>query len=200
MLIGLTGRARAGKDSAASVLVEEFGFKRYAFADKLKSMALALDPLIPDTVYEGLTGRLSTHVKVKGWDAAKLNPEVRRFLQVLGTEAVRDHLGENAWVQALEVQLEEENPERAVITDVRFPNEAEFIRTSPGFAELWKMERVNPDGTPYDNGVGDAHASEALIDTLSADVVVSASSLDQLHGSIRELTAEAISDWEEMFA
>jgi dephospho-CoA kinase len=45
-LIGLSGYARSGKDEAAKVLIEEFGFKRIAFADKLRDFLYALDPIV----------------------------------------------------------------------------------------------------------------------------------------------------------
>ena len=37
-IVGLSGYARSGKDEAAKVLVEEFGFTRVAFADKLREV------------------------------------------------------------------------------------------------------------------------------------------------------------------
>ena len=77
-LIGLVGKKRAGKDTVAATLVEGFGFVRYAFADPLKAASLAADPLVP--IWGG-HHRLSVVVRVLGWERAKENPEVRRFLQ-----------------------------------------------------------------------------------------------------------------------
>src|SRR5690625_5115450 len=36
MKIGLTGKMRAGKDTVADYLVENYGFKKFAFGDALK--------------------------------------------------------------------------------------------------------------------------------------------------------------------
>ena len=36
MIIGFTGVKQSGKDTAASFLVDELGFERHGFADKLK--------------------------------------------------------------------------------------------------------------------------------------------------------------------
>ena len=47
-IIALSGFARAGKDEAAKVLVEEFGFKQVAFADKLRDFLYAMNPLCSD--------------------------------------------------------------------------------------------------------------------------------------------------------
>ena len=42
-LIGLTGPARAGKDSAARVLVNQHGFVRYGLADPIRKMLESID-------------------------------------------------------------------------------------------------------------------------------------------------------------
>ena len=41
-LIGFTGRAGSGKDTAGQVLVRQLGFKRYAFADPIKKALNAM--------------------------------------------------------------------------------------------------------------------------------------------------------------
>ena len=35
-VIGLTGYAQSGKDTVASILVEKYGYRRIAFADKIR--------------------------------------------------------------------------------------------------------------------------------------------------------------------
>jgi hypothetical protein len=182
-LIGLTGYAQHGKDSTAKFL-EPYGYKQYAFADALKQMALVLDPIVstskdwpPGHYYPGLV-RLSSLIEKSGWEEAKKLPEVRRFLQVLGTEAVRDILGENSWVDALGNKLGTDRPKKAVITDVRFPNEAEFVRRQGG--KLWLIQRPG-----FDNGIGTDHPSEAFISTLPVDLQVSATNLEVLEDIVR---------------
>lgn len=192
MIIGVTGYAKHGKDSTGKILMEEFGFKRYAFADILKSMAMVLNPIIPDMTY---TRRLYQLVQDQGWDEAKKVPEVRRFLQVLGTEAVRDHIGEDAWVTALENQITEDgllNSGKVVITDVRFPNEADWVHSIGGV--LWRITRyANPDyfdHTPFDNGIGTDHPSEKYISSLPANREIKAHSLDDLRREVRKAMTE----------
>jgi len=135
MIVGVTGYARHGKDTTGNFLVENYGFLRYAFADQLKSMAITLNPIVRTFTFPKHAERLATLVALVGWDKAKENTEVRRFLQVLGTEAVRDHLGQDAWVDALDKKLNEDEVTRdndVVITDVRFHNEAQFIKRNDG--------------------------------------------------------------------
>lgn len=52
--IGIVGRKRSGKDTAAAALVEKLGYVRHGFADPLKDAALALNP--SSSVPTGTTG------------------------------------------------------------------------------------------------------------------------------------------------
>lgn len=205
MLIGITGLAQSGKDSIGKFLVEEHGFTRFAFADTLKEMALALNPYVESSPAAETSLRLRDQVERVGWENAKMNPEVRRFLQVLGTEGVRDHLGEDSWVKAMDLKLRgfgewtfklEANPlgdhsiyssPNAVITDVRFPNEAEYIWSVGG--SVIRVARENMDGTPFDNGIGRDHPSERSVSGLIADfdVVGISGQLDLLYEDVADV-------------
>ncbi len=141
-LIGLSGKKRAGKDTVAAHLVANYGYTRYAFADIMRTAALALDPIIPQ--HDGMpeTVRLSNFFDdaaaptVEEWEIAKANPEVRRLLQRLGTEVGRDLFGEDFWVEQTFDAIDADNTlgadARVVITDVRFPNEAASIHRNGG--------------------------------------------------------------------
>lgn len=166
-VIGVTGFMGSGKDTIGNVLVADYGYARYAFADQLKSMALALDPLVPPNptlpIFEAGNWRLSTIVRRLGWEDAKKHPEIRRFLQVLGTEGVREHLGEDSWIKALRKRIADDYTGRpVVITDVRFPNEAEAIWDWGGV--VWRVVRPGHEG----NG----HASEREITKIVPDAVI----------------------------
>jgi hypothetical protein len=192
MIIGVTGYAQHGKDTVANLLVREFGFTRVAFADTLKRMALVLDPLVPvDELFHNEQGqaglrdgtmRMAKLIDLYGWEDAKKNPEVRRFLQVLGTEAVRDNLGADSWVNALDMQVSKEG--NYVVPDVRFPNEGEYIMST---GTLWGVSRITLDGEPYDNGVGTSHPSEANVAALlaEADVLFTARNVETLESVVR---------------
>jgi hypothetical protein len=182
-LVGVTGYARHGKDTVGKRF-EEQGFVRFAFADALKSMALALDPFIDPHGDE----RLSEAVQDIGWERAKTFPEVRRFLQVLGTEGVRDHLGDDSWVRALEKSVAKAGAQRVVVTDVRFPNEAAWIHSRGG--KLIRVVRLNPDGSEFDNGVSKEHASEKYVADLPADALLEARDLETLQSQADAAAAQ----------
>ena len=168
-LIGITGYARHGKDTIASVLVKDSGYNRIALADKMREALLALDPIVyasTDPLDAGVVERLSDHVEAGGWDEAKKLPEVRRLMQYMGTEAGRKVLGEDVWIEALAKGFRGfYNDEcRIVIPDIRFVNEARWIARCGG--EVWLVQRPG-----FDNGVGTGHASEQEIPQIVPDVV-----------------------------
>jgi hypothetical protein len=210
-IIGLTGFVRHGKDSVGAVLTEKYGYTRFAFADSLREMARRLNPIIEvvrrtrykDNIQSGRADiaewddntRIVDLVDQVGWDEAKKHPEIRRTLQVLGTECVRDILGDQSWINALEKKLIDQDllyiyddpmmtsgafemRGLVVITDVRFPNEEAYIRRRCG--QVWRISRINPDGSVYDNGIGVGHASEAQVMAIKPDKVLIASTLEQL--------------------
>lgn len=162
-MIGLAGYAQSGKDTVGGILVEEYGFERVAFADKLRACALALDPLIPYVSHSHNSRvRLSWLINAIGWEDAKvMYPEVRRLLQVLGTEVGRDLIYPNVWVDAVCRDLHPGVD--YVFTDVRFPNEAERIQDMGG--SVWRIDRT---GTRPVN----PHASETALDEWVYDYVV----------------------------
>lgn len=164
-LIGITGRAGSGKDTAAEALVE-IGWRREAFADRMRTALLALDPVIchPEPAagvrIDLMPVRLSTVIRQLGWDAAKRKyGEIRRLLQKFGTEAGRDIHGEDCWVNALFRNVEfvggQPMPSPLVVTDCRFANEARAIRGLGGVV----VEIIRPGIEPLPGG----HASEAGI-------------------------------------
>ncbi len=168
-VVGLCGFAMAGKDSVAEVLTGRYGYTRVAFADLLRSMAYALNPLVGATpTPDGFSWeehRLASVVDDVGWDEAKKHPEIRRTLQRLGTEAGRDQLGRDFWVdQAFKTVIPLLNEgKNVVLTDVRFPNEIRAVREVGG--EIWRVDR--PGYGPV-NG----HASEAEWTKVHPEVIV----------------------------
>lgn len=154
MLVAFSGLKGSGKDTAAKVLVDEYGFTRIAFANALRKALLILDPWIPahSGGYQLLP--LSELIADAGWDWSKNNiPEVRRLMQVFGTEVGRMLFGENVWVDVLKKQFPDLNsPDtRYVITDCRFINEAKFVDDNDG-SIIW----IDRPGI-----TSDGHASES---------------------------------------
>src|SRR5690606_20466999 len=135
-LIGLTGRARAGKDTVARML----GIPRYSFADKLREFLYAMNPVVLSD--HGETRTLASAVDEYGWEGIKGTPyafDVRRIMQNYGV-ASRGMYGEDVWVNLLDEKVYADRPPIAVISDVRFDNEAQWVRQW-GNGEVWRIER-----------------------------------------------------------
>jgi len=165
LIIGLSGYARSGKDTVASLLPD---YQRRAFADPMREALLRLNPLISSAM------NVQEAVEIHGWDTAKtVFPEIRRLLQVLGTEVGRDMIHEDIWVKIATKDL---NPGDLVIfADVRFPNEAQAIKDLDG--QVWRINRpevkaINP------------HSSESAMDHWPFDAWLDNS------GSIEDLQAQ----------
>lgn len=194
-LVGLIGKKRVGKDTFAAVLVEEFGFARVAFADPLKEMALTVDPIIDVGAGwddEGHLYSLSDLVEAHSWEYVKdTYPGARRLLQRLG-DGVRQFEPE-FWVWAgmrsvhdLRGAREQyvRQPRPVVITDVRYPNEADAIRDAGGI--LVRIVRPGVDD-------GDTHASETALDDYPADTILSnKGSLEMLTWAARQFARETL--------
>ena len=155
-LIGLTGRAGSGKDTAADYLVQNYGFVKYSFAGPLKEMlkVIGVDCDNRDT-------------KERKHPVFGVSP--RRMAQTLGTEWMRECIHGSGWVlladQFIKTQIELNNLDDVpqvkgiVISDVRFENEARFIRSKNGM-----IIHVVRDTAPVES-----HASEAGVKFLDVD-------------------------------
>lgn len=168
-IIGLSGYAGSGKDTVAKMLHPR-GYKRIAFADTIRALALDLDPTVEDLV------------KMGGWEEAKHNGYVRRYLQKLG-QLVRHHIHAEVWVEAAMRRLEPEG--NYVFTDVRYLNEAEGISMFGG--KLVYIER--PGHEPAND-----HISEVEMDGHQFDaVLVNDGDLNQLFDKVMTLEEQLFS-------
>lgn len=168
-IIGLLGAKRAGKDTFAAQLAKEHGYTRYAFADNVRAVALAIDPIIGYVPSIQEHERLSDVVNQYGWEKAKEDDEVRRFLQRLGTEGIRS-VDRGFWVRPVLANIQWSKAP-AVITDVRFNNEATAIQQAGGL-----LVRINRLG----HVVNDPHVSENELKDYPVDHDITAGSVEAL--------------------
>jgi hypothetical protein len=156
MLIGLTGYAQSGKDTIANILVEKFGFVRVAFADPIRDFCYEVNPMITHVGNEPVF--LRTIVDRDGWDKAKQLPGVRRLLQNVGVSA-RDKFGEYFWIT--EAMKKVRFDSRIVVTDVRFTNEAEWIKNYED-SHMWRV--VRPGVGAVNNHVSESQMANYKVD------------------------------------
>lgn len=172
-LIGLTGHAGSGKDTVRNILEARHDFDGIAFADPIRDMLTALLGSC-DITTDWLTDR-----ELKEKPIPELGLSYRQMAQQLGTEWGRS-LSERLWldIAARKVELcKSFGSEGVVISDVRFPNEAAWIKAQGG--AVWKILRPGIDPVR-------AHASEDLISTLPYDYVIdNRGSIDDLIYAVR---------------
>jgi len=179
MIIGLNGKAGAGKDTVANILESEYGYARLAFADKLKQFAYTLNPIIDaDLTVQQAVDRW-------GWDYVKrVYPEARALLQNVGVEA-RNLVDTNVWVNLVKKQIIAK-PGDYTISDFRFPNEGEMIRSLGGVV-IKIIRPNNPDAIPS------THVSEQYeVDT--PYVIINDGSLENLRSKVYDIRTEILAD------
>lgn len=161
-IIGITGFARSGKDTCADFFVRIQGGYRYGFADPIKQMLISLGIDMTDPFWQN-------H---KEDQIPEFGRSLRYLLQTLGTEWGRSLVHPDIWVKIAEKTFKEQGP-GMVIPDVRFANEAEWIRRAGG--KILLVQRPVRD-------IVRAHVSESGIPIQPGDFIVSNDgTIDQLH-------------------
>jgi len=112
---------------------------------------------------------------------------VRELLQKLGTEAIRDGLHPNAWVNSLMCEykrpkMSEYNPSNWIITDVRFPNELEAIEDVKGLT----LKVVRP--VKKSKTTARLHPSETSLDKAEFNyTIINDGSIEDLIEKVRQI-------------
>jgi len=156
MIIGLSGKARCGKDTIAEYIAAGYiGVKKYALADPLKKSASIMFNIPLNHFYDAD----KKEVVNEFWG---ISP--REIAQKVGTECAREVFRQDFWLKRCESQMNDSpvKPVIFIVSDVRFENEAAWIRENGG--EVWHIERPT-----LGEGVVRAHASEAGIEPKVGD-------------------------------
>ena len=141
MIIGIAGKKRSGKDTAADMLVTHHDFIKESFAAPIRKFVGELCGLTP--------AQLEKH---KEDYIPLLNSSPRKMMQTLGTEWGRDMISQTIWTDSLIMRIKQKSAPDTVICDVRFENEATAIRAMGGVILHIARDHVQPV---------DEHASEA---------------------------------------
>jgi len=143
MIVGLVGFIGSGKGTAGDIL-NELGFIKESFAGSVKDIASVMFGW-PRHLLEGDTdeSRKFREEPDEVWSKRFGRPFTpREALQKVGTEVGRDLFHQDFWVQALDAKVNFKK--HYVITDVRFPNEINWIQENGGIiVEIQRGE--NPE-------------------------------------------------------
>jgi dephospho-CoA kinase len=149
--IALIGKIRSGKDSFANFLIDEYGFKRYAFGDGIGEV---VKKYFPD---EFIKGKPRKHYQSIGQHFRSLDAEV--------------------WIKYLEKQMNQSDDENIIITDLRQFNEWQrmkelgfiFIKVeAPEDIRQMRMKYAGDVWNPDDL----SHSTEREIDFLQYDYLI----------------------------
>jgi len=201
VIVGVSGKKRSGKDSFYLALKRwcsvRMPVERMAFADALRDEAAAAISQVPPTNFtkEEVVARMTSDEHKERY---------RLLLQWWGTEYRRCEFGSEYWVESLRMRLAEKinliqpgsTPTLFVITDVRFQNEAEAIKTWGG--SLVRVVRTEPRsvlGVPRIPSLLPGkreHPSETALDNYRGwNVVIKASNLTELDARVYTFAKEA---------
>jgi hypothetical protein len=146
-VIGVSGKKRSGKDTFFQMLEKHSSVPVYrlAFADTLKNEIYEMI-LKPDGLERSML------------DNDETKEQFRILLQWWGTEYRRRLFRDDYWLVKLSEQLEpyKDQDVIVVVTDVRFPNEFNFIKSIGGL-----MVRISRPGLTSST---DSHVSEIALD------------------------------------
>ena len=225
MIIGISGKIGSGKDTIGEIIQglsitnggREFEIKKYA--GKLKTIASLLTGIpVEDFELQDFKKTLLG----EEWGTVRPNPlnavpvfenvqfnhlmSVREFLQKLGTEAMRDGLHTNVWVNALFADYKAIVTEPAkfggtaigeypnwIITDMRFPNEMEAVELREGITIRVVRGCSECGGIGYhklscSKQYEKQHPSETSLDDAEFDYeIINDGSVDDLIAKVRQI-------------
>ena len=159
LIIGLTGKMKAGKDTVADIIIESFKHKAFAkkisCADPLKRLCIEFFGLHEKDVY--------TQEGKESWNYT-WGMTNREVLQKIGTDAMRNNFHQDVWAICLKSALEDEmnietqaggDMERVIIVpDVRFNNEAQAIIDLGGYVFEVTRPGLEADDHASEQGIG----------------------------------------------
>ena len=164
-LIGLTGKARSGKDTISKILFARHAFTRIALADPLKMAAQQMFGLTRAQTWDDDL----KEVVIPHWG---MSP--RQMFQLLGTEASKPVFGDDVWVKRWNLSYATlKDTDDVVCTDIRFDVEREMIKSHGGV--IIEVQR----GPGLIGSTGD-HASERGLSTLPDFVIDNSGTLEDL--------------------
>jgi hypothetical protein len=171
LIVGFAGKARSGKDTAGAYLVDNYQFLRYSFAQPLKDATKIMFHLT------------DKQIENKEKPAEPWGRSPRELYQKVGTDIARN-IDVNVWVKGAEI-FKNDNPGRSiVITDVRFSNEAFWIRDQGGIVVYLQSETRGI----YENG---EHSSENGMKGDDVDIIIqNDGTINALHEKLEELKTE----------
>lgn len=183
MIIGISGRARSGKDTVADIVVRRYGFSKLSLAAPIKEACR--------TIFGWTTDH--TDGVLKDCIDPRWGISPRQTMQLLGTEFGQLLLcdkspdfaaltGRNLWVNRL---LDSARGRSVVVSDVRFPHESEAIQRSGGI--IIRVRRPSADSA------ASTHASETSLDAIRPDFCIdNTGTIEDLESAVTVIMGQVV--------
>lgn len=176
MLIGLVGRKRVGKDTVAFYLENRYKYKKISLADPIREMI--------EVFFRSLGIEKKDFGNLFYGDAKDIPNEnlfgrtPRYLLQSLGTEWGRTLVDPNVWIECA-LRVYDRSPQKMVVSDVRFQNEADAIVARGG-----KLIKIHNPRAKIDN----SHPSEIMVDKISTHFeILNVSTFNNLYTDVDKI-------------
>jgi len=201
-LIGIAGLIGSGKDSVGTIIQQlqpDQNWQIKKFAKKLKQIASILTN-IPIEIFEdqefkktNLSSECNVDTYTSDCKSKSVPMTVRELLQILGTDALRDQLHKDVWINSMFVdfmpdfievrdnEFEEVEP-NWVITDMRFENEFISVKRRGGFT----IRVTRPSAEVADKSK--LHSSETALHNYTFDFeIVNDGSFEDLREKVKKV-------------
>lgn len=178
MKVALFGKMRSGKDTVGKILIEEYGFRRFAFGDGIGKIIKEYFP----EAWAG--GKPRKHYQFIGQQLRELNPDVWI-----------NYLINNVWEEGIPYRIfgKEFN---VVVTDGRQVNEAEKLKedgyliikvTTPEEIRIERMKQLGDVFTAEQLN----HETELQVDKVQADIeIINDGTLEELMVKVQKVLSE----------
>jgi hypothetical protein len=170
-VIVLCGYEGSGKNAVADYLVARHGFIQRSFAYNLKKAVSAIFCWDVELL-EGITHQSRVwREEVDDYWSVKLNIQSltpRKVLQIVGTDLFREQFNADIWLHSLfrQIQLDVASGKKVVITDCRFLNEIEGLKSIDCVICRVERESVIPTWLHSYKRFSEIHPEEEDIPTL----------------------------------
>ncbi len=190
MIIAIAGKKGSGKDTVADIMVKEYNFIKYRFADDIKKIA----EILFNFNQEQLNGNKKDELD-KNW-----NITPREFYQKFGTDYIQEifpkmfpYLFEKNninkrefWLKKFELWYKDIISRKhccfVVISDLRFKHEYDYIKKLGGYIIKVERDNINKDNK---------HISETDLDSFSDDkfnyIIKNNSSIKDLESLVKKI-------------
>ena len=152
-LIAISGKANTGKDHVSKLIQRIYGYYPFSFALHFKMELVGMGKVVYEDVMDTKP------------------PHVRDMIQQRGTENGRVLHGDDIWIQTVDSWFtyfsKNWNINKFIITDIRFPNEADYVKRVGG--KVFRIQSKDRLQSSKLNSTQLSHISETALDSYADD-------------------------------